>query len=93
MQREVYEELNIELPASAVVWEKRYARHKKPDSIFMVAQLPTKLRHALRLGDEGQAFTRMDIDEYSHHPKAIPTLVHRLSDYLNTCKDKGEPPS
>lgn len=91
MQREVYEELNIELPASAIVWERRYSRHKEPDAVFMVAQLPVELRDALRLGEEGQAFTRMSIDEYSQHPKAIPSLVHRLSDYLHTLKGEEYP--
>ena len=79
--RECREELGIDVPPEAVVWERAFLEN---DQIkwFFVACLPATFADDIVLGDEGQRWQLMSEDAFLSHPKAVPAFQERLAVYL-----------
>jgi 8-oxo-dGTP diphosphatase len=81
--RETREELGLVLPASALVWRRRYPRWRGSGwSWFFAAEVPGFDPGAVVFGDEGQGWRLMPVAEFSAGRGAIPHLAERLGDYL-----------
>lgn len=80
--RELHEELGIVLTAERIHWRRRYmAPH---GAVWMlVAHIEAAEIARIRLGDEGQDWQMMTIDDFLAHPRAIKPLQDRLADYLS----------
>lgn len=87
--REVDEELSLTLTRNHIDWVKTYRGMLKPDklSVFMVGHISQKEYDSIVLGDEGQDYKLMSIDEFLSHKKVIPQLQERLRDYLEVEDD------
>jgi len=81
--RETLEEVSLEVPCNAVIWEKRYmwSSTAQEPSWFFVAQLPARLEAVIRLGDEGQRWALVSEQAYLAKPDAIPNMQSRLRDW------------
>lgn len=84
VQREVFEELGLNLEEADIVWAKEYQGMLDPDktSIFMVGTITQEEFASIILGDEGQAYQMMDVSQFLADEKVIPQLQDRLSNYL-----------
>ncbi|MBM7636887.1 NUDIX hydrolase [Streptococcus saliviloxodontae] len=84
LQREVEEELSLTLTKDHVDWVKTYQGMLDPEklSVFMVGHISRKEYDSIILGDEGQDYKLMSVDEFLIHEKVIPQLQDRLKDYL-----------
>ncbi|MBZ4283772.1 DNA mismatch repair protein MutT, partial [Streptococcus pneumoniae] len=82
--REVHEELGIHLNEDCLLWSKVYPSmlFEGRQSVFMVGQLSQEQFDNINLGDEGQAYKRMSIEEFLNSKQAVPQLQARLRDYL-----------
>ncbi|GAA6209164.1 NUDIX hydrolase [Cognatishimia sp. WU-CL00825] len=79
--RETLEEVNLDLRATEPSWARAYQRQGHL-TWFFVAHVPASRAAELVLGDEGQAFKLMQVDEYLTHPKAIAYFQKRLADWI-----------
>ena len=84
VQREVFEELGLNLEEADILWAKEYQGMLDPDkiSIFMVGTITQEDFASIAFGDEGQAYQMMDVNQFLADKKVIPQLQDRLSDYL-----------
>ncbi|KJZ21111.1 NUDIX hydrolase [Loktanella sp. S4079] len=80
VSRELREELNLDLPPNAVLWESQFAANYKPNAwvAFFVAQLPVSALSDVVLGDEGQRWQLFDLDEFTALPNRVPSYGARL---------------
>ena len=80
-QRECREELGLDVPDDAIVWQRQF-----PDAggvkWFFVAKLPKRAAEDVVFGDEGQRWALMTPQAFLAHPKAVPAFQQRLRDYL-----------
>jgi len=86
--RETREELGLDLDEARLIWRKRFLNDDKRPAWFFVARLAEAETAKIRLGDEGQDWALMPLDDYFRHPRAIPHLQARLRDFL----ENGPPP-
>lgn len=86
--REVREEVAIQLQPCDLIWARRFERAGELPTWFFAAHLAEARAADLSLGDEGQALARWPVDQFLHHPKAIPHFRDRLRMYVN---DQGDP--
>ncbi len=86
--REVYEELSIQLSKEDIVWSWIYPSmlDENKNSIFLVGQLTQERFDNILLGDEGQDFKLMSIEEFLTLDQVVPQLQERVRDYVE--KDK-----
>ena len=84
VQREVFEELGLNLEEADILWAKEYQGMLDPDkiSIFMVGTITQEECTIIAFGDEGQAYQMMDVSLFLADDKVIPQLQDRLRDYL-----------
>ena len=84
VQREVFEELGLNLEEADILWAKEYQGMLDPDkiSIFMVGTITQEECTIIAFGDEGQAYQMMDVSQFLADDKVIPQLQSRLRDYL-----------
>jgi len=84
VQREVFEELGLNLEEADIVWAKEYQGMIDPDktSIFMVGTITQEDFAGIIFGDEGQGYKLMSIDEFLGSDKVVPQLQDRMRDYL-----------
>ena len=84
VQREVFEELGLNLEEADILWAKEYQGMLDPDkiSIFMVGTITQEECTIIAFGDEGQAYQMMDVSQFLADDKVIPQLQDRLRDYL-----------
>jgi 8-oxo-dGTP diphosphatase len=82
--REVQEELAISLSPHTILWEKAYpAMHGKNQiAYFMIAAIAPEQYEAITLGNEGQGWKLISIDEFMQDPTVVGPLKERLQDYL-----------
>lgn len=80
--RECQEELGLNVPKSAVIWQKAFVEGTQ-FKWFFVAKMPRATHADVVFGDEGQRWSLMSADDYLTHPKAIPDFQHRLRAYLD----------
>ena len=86
--REVYEELSIQLSKEDIVWSRIYPSmlDENKKSVFLVGQLTQEQFGNIVLGDEGQDFKLMSIEEFLTLDQVVPQLQDRVRDYVE--KDK-----
>ena len=93
--RECREELGLRVPRDAVVWSRAY-RDRGRLRWFFVARQPGEAAAQVRLGDEGQCWRLMPLEDYLSHPNAITPHQARLRDYVLECQvfdlEKKGPP-
>lgn len=80
--RETFEELNLIVPPSHVTWARAYTNSIGRAVWFMAAWMPEHAADTIKLGDEGQRFARMTVQDYMQHDKAIGQFKSRLGDYM-----------
>ena len=82
--REVYEELSIQLSKEDIVWSWIYPSmlDENKNSIFLVGQLTQERFDNILLGDEGQDFKLMSIEEFLTLDQVVPQLQERVRDYV-----------
>ncbi|HEX5448320.1 MAG TPA: NUDIX hydrolase [Candidatus Saccharimonadales bacterium] len=82
--REVEEELSLKLKPESIVWQETYpAMHDdKQIAYFMVAELTRGEVEAIKLGDEGQEWRLMDVEEFFDRNDVVGPLKGRLTGYL-----------
>jgi 8-oxo-dGTP diphosphatase len=84
LAREVAEEVGLELPLAAVLWQRRFvsARDESPTVWFFVAQLDAVDADRIVLGDEGQCVALISAATFLAKADAIASLQHRLTLWL-----------
>ncbi|MBX9097712.1 NUDIX hydrolase [Streptococcus gordonii] len=84
VQREVFEELGLNLEEADIVWAKEYQGMLDTDktSIFMMGTITQEDFASIVFGDEGQAYQMMDVRQFLSDEKVVPQLQDRLRDYL-----------
>ncbi len=82
--RETREELGITLGPEVFVWQKFYPGvvDARRMACFLVAAVNDKQINNIRLGDEGQRWKLMTLQEFLHHPKTVEGMKRRLHDYI-----------
>lgn len=85
VSRELYEELGILITAEQIIWSKCYPGILNPDktSIFMVGHLLKKQVDQIVLGDEGQGYQFMPINQFLTDKTVIQPFQNRFRDYLD----------
>lgn len=88
--REVKEELGITIHEASIIWEQTFPAIKDPSrtAYFMVIRITEADVSAIQLGDEGDAWQLMSIDEYLQRDDVIEPLKGRLRAYVAT-KNQG----
>ena len=81
--REVREEVSLELPPEAIVWSKFYPSHSQPGhwNWFYVARLPAETVDDVILGDEGQRWDLMTVEEFLSIKNVVPSFPPRLREW------------
>jgi 8-oxo-dGTP diphosphatase len=84
--REVLEELELQLKKSDIIWQKIYPAIYDPSltAYFMVAKLTASDVNAIKLGNEGQGWKLMSVEEFMKSEDAVEQLKGRLQDYLDS---------
>ncbi|QOL81673.1 NUDIX domain-containing protein [Pseudooceanicola spongiae] len=80
--RETEEELSLRLSAADLHYGRLYHDHMGREVWFFAAHLGAERRAEIALGDEGQFWQMMRIDDYLTDPRAIVRLQSRLAEYL-----------
>jgi len=82
--RETYEELGLELPLSAILWESAFPANYDPGKwvAFFVAQLPEDAVQDIIFGDEGQRWALYDLDTFMALPDRVPSYGARLRRWI-----------
>ena len=75
--RECREELGLVVPASALLWGRKFSEGAT-SKWFFVAQLPQQAQAEIVFGDEGQRWEMMSEETFLTHPKAVPAFQERL---------------
>lgn len=87
--RELEEEFAVSIPASRLDYKRRVASHDGKDSafFFVATGLQTDIE-SIVFGEEGQFWQLMEVNEYLEHPQAVPALVSRFTQYLESSSSK-----
>ena len=81
--RELAEEFGLILPASRLLWSRRYDTGRGR-AHFFGGDLSAGEIAAIRFGVEGQYWRMMPVAEFMAHPQAIPQFRARLGDFLSS---------
>ncbi|NCO21767.1 MAG: NUDIX domain-containing protein [Rhodobacterales bacterium] len=87
--RETQEELGLLLPETALLWRRAFVSTTDPEAAgwFFVAEITQNQVGQIRLGNEGQRWRQMGVDQFLRLSDAVPYLQHRLRVYLD---DSGQ---
>ncbi len=80
--RETEEELSLTLDPGLVRWGRDYGASSGDISWFFAAHVPATVADEIQLGDEGQAWSLMDVQAFLDHERVVPQFKPRLRDYL-----------
>ena len=80
--RETFEELSLIVDPALVVWGREYATSSGDLSWFFAAHLNAEVEEQIVLGDEGQGWMLMSVEEFMRHDTVVPQFKPRLADYL-----------
>ncbi len=85
LQREVREELDIRLSLQSIIWKMQFPAPKDHEHnlFFMVAELPVEVVDKIKLGNEGQRWTFMNVDDYLADPDVVAPHKRYLQTYLD----------
>ena len=83
--REVREEVGLDLPRAAVVWEKSlpWSQDARQSIWFFVARLPVGIENDIVFGDEGQRWDLMTPDAFLACGRTVPSLASRLQLWMS----------
>jgi 8-oxo-dGTP diphosphatase len=86
-QREIKEELGVELSEDAIIWQKEYPAQKDPNqrAYFMVATIEEGVMESITLA-EGQEWKLFSQEQFFADSQVIEALKMRFHDYLNSEK-------
>lgn len=89
--RETREELGISVSADAISWSRKFSNTVpgRSPAWFFVALAAAQELGEVRLGDEGQAWRWLNLDDFLEHPLAVPHLTQRLRLYLDGISPRG----
>lgn len=78
--REIREEVALVIPPAALLWRRSFASATKAgtQSWFFVARLSPHAEAEIMLGDEGQEWRLVSVQEFLANDRAIPFLKDRL---------------
>ena len=81
--REVKEEVGLDLPRGAIIWEREYPSTTVPDatSWFFVAKMPAGTEAKIVFGDEGQSWELMTEGQFASLPNHYHAFAARLADW------------
>ena len=79
--RECREELGLEVPPEAVVWQKKFTEGDQTKWFFVAKLAPDAVEDVI-FGDEGQRWKLMTVPEFMAHSMAVPAFQDRLGSYL-----------
>jgi 8-oxo-dGTP diphosphatase len=82
--RELREELSFDLDPNLICWAFSGPNATGETSWFFVARVDDLDLSAVRLGDEGQEWRLMPINQYLDHALTIPSLRTRLTRWIST---------
>ncbi|WP_216641193.1 NUDIX hydrolase [Oceaniglobus roseus] len=82
--RETREELGLTLGEDVFSWRREFDSYRPEEGPvwFFVADLPELDVNRIRLGNEGQCWRQMRIDQFLRLSDAVPSLQARLRVYL-----------
>lgn len=82
--REVYEELSIQLSKEDIVWSWIYPSmlDENKNSVFLVGKLTQEQFNSIVLGDEGQGYKLVRLEEFLASDRVVPQLQERVRDYV-----------
>lgn len=82
--REIREEVALVIPPEALLWRRSFASATKvgTQSWFFVARLSPHAEADIVLGDEGQEWRLVDLQEFLANDRAIPFLKDRLRAWI-----------
>ena len=89
--RELHEEFGLKYSQDIFSWRGKYSGLKsgQPETWFFVAKIPVLALADIKFGDEGQEWRLMPVDTFLTHPKVLPHLAQRLSQYLDHTSERG----
>ncbi len=82
--RETREELGLCLEMHEICWGRLYGTGAAR-VWFFVHRATDDRSSRVRLGDEGQTWCLMPVEEFLNHSRAVPHFKHRLRQYLEQC--------
>ena len=82
--RELDEEFGLKLDKARLSYCQRYTVREDCVAYFFAAAMTSIERDNIVFGDEGEYWALMPIQSFLDHPRAIPHLKQRVSDYLST---------
>ncbi|MEO0379249.1 MAG: NUDIX hydrolase [Pseudomonadota bacterium] len=80
--RETLEELSLVIDPDLVLWGREYGTTSGDISWFFAAHVPADVASQIVLGDEGQGWALMSVDDFLNHDMVVPQFKPRLGDYL-----------
>ena len=82
--REVYEELTIQLSKDDIIWSWIYPSmlDENKNSVFLVGKLTQEQFNSIVLGDEGQGYKLVRLEEFLASDRVVPQLQERVRDYV-----------
>lgn len=85
LAREVREEVGLDLPRTAVVWEKAlpWSQDATQTIWFFVARLPVGRENEIIFGDEGQCWDLMTPEAFLTNERSVPSLASRLQLWMS----------
>lgn len=89
--REMREEVGLDLSRAAILWQARFPSADVPGqhSWFFVARFPKGSADDVRLGEEGQLWRLMPVDEVLGRGDVVPYLAQRLRLWVETGAEPG----
>lgn len=87
-RREIEEEIGVVVNESQVIWEKEYAAETNQpykglrSTHFFVAEITDEQISRIRLGEEGQKWELMPIEDFLSRNDAVPYIQNRLNDWF-----------
>ncbi|MCJ2055469.1 NUDIX hydrolase [Methylobacterium sp. J-048] len=90
--RETHEECGLNIEPERIVWQRRYPSWSGTgaSAYFCAAPLLLVEVERIQFGSEGTAWRLMSAVRFIAHPRAVPHLQDRVSDYLRVAKNTIE---
>ena len=88
VRREIKEELGIDVPQAAFVWQRLYPSAHNPEvrNWFFVARVDESLVDNIVFGDEGQRWALMLPEAFFALENVIPYYAARLEEWRSECQ-------
>ncbi len=83
LQREVTEELGLEIQSGSIVWRKTYTNANGLSSYFFAAPIGIDEIGKIRFGDEGQRWELMPIEQFCSRKDAVPHFRTRVAEFFD----------